>query len=110
MPGLYELLIVGYSGEVALVSAERQFFDVLNIKPLESAFEKAVAGVREKVDAFSGQLGALSGQLATLNTNLQTATKAIQDTVASLKTLVIVAVILSVINLVLVTIVLAKRK
>jgi len=110
MPGLYELLIVGYSSEVALVSAERQFFDVLNIKPLESAFEKAVAGVREKVDAVSGQLGALSGQLATLNTNLQTATKAIQDTVASLKTLVMVAIILSVINLVMVAIVLVKRK
>ncbi|MEM2793715.1 MAG: ABC transporter substrate-binding protein, partial [Candidatus Methanomethylicia archaeon] len=109
--GLYELTIAGYSGVVSFVSAEKHFFDVLNIKPIEMGFEKVGKGIEDKISGLSGQIGVLSGQLTTLATSLETSTSQLASAISSLNNLLTIAIILLVINLVvLVAIAIIARK
>jgi peptide/nickel transport system substrate-binding protein len=110
--GLYELTIAGYSEAVSFVSAEKHFFDVLNIKPIEMGFERIGKGIEDKIGGLSGQINVLSGQLNTLAASLDTSTSQLTAAISSLNNLLTVVIILLVINLVvLIAIaVMARRK
>ncbi|MCD6457990.1 MAG: peptide-binding protein [Thermoproteales archaeon] len=109
-PGLYELTVAGYSESVAFVSSEKRYFGVLNIKPLESAFEKVGKSLEDKIGTLSGQVGALSGQIESVNNNIKTLSDDMSATTNSLNTLLMVLIVLVIVNIVVSVLALVKKK
>jgi len=72
-PGLYELTIAAYSEQVAFVGTTKTYFDVFNVRPLESTFRdigtalsQEIARVSDNVNSVAQHLDALATQLSSL--------------------------------------------
>jgi peptide/nickel transport system substrate-binding protein len=72
-PGLYELTLAAYSEQVAFVGTTKTYFDVFNVRPLESTFRdigtalsQEIAKVGDNVNSVAQHLDALAMQLNNL--------------------------------------------
>jgi len=72
-PGLYELTLAAYSEQVAFVGTTKTYFDVFNVRPLESTFRdigtalsQEIAKVSDNVNSVAQHLDALAMQLSNL--------------------------------------------
>lgn len=67
LPGLYEITLAGYSEEVAFVSTEKVFFNVLNLGVIQTGLEAIGQQLVEKIDDLSQ---GVSTQISVSNANL----------------------------------------
>lgn len=66
-PGLYELIIATYSEQVAFVGTSKTYFDVFNVRPLESTFRDVGTALSQEIAKVSSALDSLAQSLSTLS-------------------------------------------
>jgi peptide/nickel transport system substrate-binding protein len=93
-PGLYELIVVAFSDQVALVAQSTRFFDVFNILPLTDAFEQATAqqtavfqsSTEELADVFEAANQVLAQTFESATVTLGGAVQDVDDSLQELGT------------------------
>jgi len=89
-PGVYELFVSAYSEKIAYVSVAKEYFNVLNVLPLEDAF-------KEVGDAVSTQLSTATEDLMASTDRIATAVNNLMSVMAVVAVLVIIDIIVTVV-------------
>jgi len=100
--GIYEVTIIGYSDQSALLTAEKHFLSVLNIQPIQSG----IAAVASQMNA---SLKELSLRLTEKMDDLSASQRDLAAAISSLNTAIYALAVLMVINIV-VTLLIGRRR
>lgn len=96
--GLYELTIAAYSEDVAFVSSEKTFFNVLSLAGIENAISALQTDLNNKIGVVNSNL---SNKIDQSNTNLTNSINALASTTNTLMMLLGLVAVLMVVNIVL---------
>jgi peptide/nickel transport system substrate-binding protein len=93
-PGLYELTVAAYSEQVAFVSTAKEYFDVFNVMPLESAFQDVGTALSQQITSVSQKIDSLTQTLS----NVSTAVNNLMIVMATLAILVIIDIVMTLVK------------
>ncbi|MBS7631520.1 hypothetical protein KEJ47_08145 [Candidatus Bathyarchaeota archaeon] len=109
-PGLYEITLAGYSEEVAFVSSEKVFFNVLNLGVIQTGLEAIGKQLLDEMDALSQDISTkvsasnanLGSKVDQMGADLAQAVNALSTATTTTMYLVGILAVLVIVNIVLV--------